>query len=126
MTRRDTPRRFRNFDTCLSTTPHISPGEPFDLKKRLFLYELAMIQARTQNDSVFYPVIGTIWPAHLGDTSQTIATARLFRAITQPAWPYRPKIPDSGEICGLQATARRSGPLSDQKQVTAQTADQLA
>jgi hypothetical protein len=49
----------------VSAIPHISPGEPFDLRKRLFFYELAMIQALTQNDSVFYPVFGTIWPAHL-------------------------------------------------------------
>ena len=25
----------------------------------------------------------------------------LFRTITQPAWPYRPKIPHPGEISGL-------------------------
>jgi hypothetical protein len=37
----------------------------------------------------------------LGDPSQTIATAMLFRTITQPAWPYRPKIPHPGEISGL-------------------------
>jgi len=37
----------------------------------------------------------------LGDPSQTIATAMLFRTITQPAWPYRPNIPHPGEISGL-------------------------
>src|SRR5210317_455275 len=37
----------------------------------------------------------------LGDPFQTIATAMLFQTITQPAWPYRPKIPQPGEISGL-------------------------
>jgi hypothetical protein len=42
----------------------------------------------------------------LRDPSQTIATAMLFRTITQAARPYRPKIPHPGEISGLVASRR--------------------
>ena len=63
------------------------------------------------NDSLFYPVFGTIWLRILDDPPWIIATAMILRSIVQPALPACPKIPDPGETCGLNVQLHNNAPL---------------
>ena len=88
--------------------PHISPGGPANFEIVFIDNPLTDQCACCVEYTLSYPVFATIWLCSLHHPPGTIATAMLRRTIAQSALPDCRKIPDPGEVCGLNPRLRRS------------------